>query len=307
MPPELTDEELAKLSKAERGAYHKARRGAAKAAAAAERGRREAAGEAVPDAAQQPSKAERRKLQEAQRLAKQGKRNQAAESEELLAELKLQGLTEEQAHIVIAEMSAERTVDGGGDEEEEDDEEIEDLLASVQRWMREQGDAKATSDVLRDFNMSVRFQGHVDTTPPDHLGAVLQIIADKVCSDTDVSEPRLQPATVAKRAERLFGQWGELLEQLYSKIDDVLVALDAVVRGVRDGVGAVRGFAPGAGKDIVEVGVLMALRENVKGIADEDLLTGCQRLQPKSRVLEKFIAFLEEVLEDEEEDDEDDS
>jgi len=46
----------------------------------------------------------------------------------------------------------------------------------------------------------------------------------------------------------------------------------------------------------------MALRDSTDDIEDEDLLTGCKRLDPMTKVMEKFIEFLEDELEDSDED-----
>jgi len=277
---EKSAEDLAKLSKAERTAYYQAKQAAQK-------------GQQGPK--KQLTKAERRQLQEAQRKAKADKLDEASSNIEMLEELKLQGLSEEQAKEMLEHLASAVEVD---DEEEE----AEDLLASVRRWMHEQPASirdQDAADSLQEFNMSVRFQGHVDSTPPDHVGAILKVISEECCKVVAAGE-KLQPTTVSKQVESLVAKWGGLLEQLMGKIEDVLVAADAVVGTVHETVQASCSMP-----DVVEVGVLMALREYTDVISDDDMLAGCRRLQERSRVMEKFIDFLEEAVEEDEDEDDD--
>lgn len=289
---ELTKEELAKMSKDERKAYHAARMQAAKASAPA----------AKPKAM---TKEQRRAIQEAQRKAIADKKDKENEGEELLKELVLQGLSEEQAREVMAAMKEEGAI-VDQDDDAADDEEAEDLLGSVRRWMGEHVDAKVDDELLRDFNMSVRFQGHVDTTPPDHVGCILQVLAGDACAASDLKAPKIQPNVVCKKATPMMKRWAFIIDKLYGKIDDVLTGTDAVVHGVQEGVLRGCGDAPEAGRDCAVVGVLMALREASENIADDDLLTGCRRLEPRSKVMEKFIEFLEEACEEESDEDDED-
>mmetsp|Transcript_59049 Transcript_59049/g.127742 ORF Transcript_59049/g.127742 Transcript_59049/m.127742 type:complete len:311 (+) Transcript_59049:28-960(+) len=290
--PELSAEELAKLSKEERKAYHTKRRQAQQSAAPAE-------------AKPKMTKAERRAQQEAQRQKLESKKEQEKESGELLKELVLQGLSEEQAKHVMAEMA--RTELNPKDDDDDDDDEVEDedLLASVRRWMGGPRDEKLRAEeLLHDFNLSVRFQGHVDTTPPDHLGALLRVLTEDVCRELDLQAPKIQPGAVAKKAKPFVETWVFIIEEFYGKIEDCLQAADVVVNSVHEGVEAVASEAPEATRDCAMVGVLMALREGTDAMEDDDLLTGCKRFQPKSTVLEKFIEFLEEALEESEESEE---
>mmetsp|Transcript_13405 Transcript_13405/g.24669 ORF Transcript_13405/g.24669 Transcript_13405/m.24669 type:complete len:290 (+) Transcript_13405:47-916(+) len=273
---EKSAEELAKLTKAERTAYYQARQAALKEQQAPKK---------------QLTKAERRQLQEAQRKAKADKQDEADSSLEVLEELKLQGLSEEQAKEMLQHLATAVEV-------EEDEEDMEDLEASVRRWMSEQPDTigdQDAKDTLQDFNMSVRFQGHVDSTPPDHVGSILKVISEECCKIVTVGE-KLQPTTVSKQVEPLMSKWGGVLEQLVGRIDDALVVADVVVGTVHETV-RLNCSMP----DCLQVGILMALREHTEVISDDDMLTGCRRLQERSRVMEKFIDFLEEAVEDEDE------
>lgn len=283
VPKELSPEELSKLSKQERTAYYKARLAVAKPKTAA-----------APKAL---TKAERRAAQEASRLKKAEKNVNESENKELLEELKLQGLSEEQARLVMAEILEQ---DGELEEEDDDDAEVEDLLASVRRWMGEHRADEQRTDLLHDFNMSVRFQGHVDSTPPDHLCAVLQVVSETACNS--FTSAKVQPGAVAKAVGSTVEHWSPLVEQIYEKISDIMTAVDAVVGGVQQGVQAAGAEAPQESRDAAVVGVLMAIREHVEAIADDDLLTGTRRLEPRTVVLEKFIEFLEEALEEDDDD-----
>lgn len=284
---ECSPEELAKMSKEERRAYHLARRTAEQAGTATSSLQRDAG----------MTKAQRRAIQEAQRKAKEDKVHSAGDQEEFVKELMLQGLSEEQAKEVMAEMAKVEDL-----EDEDDDDEPEDLLASVRKWMEEQ--ATVTKEALHDFNMKVRFQGHVETTPPDHLKAILRVITEQACAVCDLAAPKLQPTIVAQKAEPLVAKWAPLLEPLYGKIDDVLAAGDAVVQAVQEGV-ATRDGMPESGQACAVVGCLMAIRE-IDMIEDEDLLTGCRRLESRSLVMDKFVEFLEDEMEGEDDDEDGD-
>eukprot|EP00441_Pelagodinium_beii_P032690 CAMPEP_0197626184 /NCGR_PEP_ID=MMETSP1338-20131121/5268_1 /TAXON_ID=43686 ORGANISM="Pelagodinium beii, Strain RCC1491" /NCGR_SAMPLE_ID=MMETSP1338 /ASSEMBLY_ACC=CAM_ASM_000754 /LENGTH=365 /DNA_ID=CAMNT_0043196703 /DNA_START=69 /DNA_END=1166 /DNA_ORIENTATION=- len=277
-PAEKTPAELAKMTKEERKAYHEARRAAEK------QGGGGGGGGAAP--AKQLTKAERRALQEAQRKVKEDSKQAGKENEELLAELKLQGLSEDQAREVMNEMLKGEEVE----EDDSDDDEVEDLASSTRRWMKEQPE-KVAKDAMRDFNMKVRFQGHVDTTPPDHIACILMHIFEEACSGVDLKDAKLQPQKVAKKAEPLLTRWAPLLEPLYEKIDDVLAGTDAVCKAVQEALPEDK--APETARATAQVGCFMALRE-IDMIEDEDLLTACRRLEPRSKVMDKFIDFLDE-------------
>jgi len=284
-PAELSKEQLAKLTKEERTAYHLARRNAAPQAAASK---------------QQLSKADRKQLQESQRKAKEDLKAAAEENEELYKELKLQGLPEDQAREMMKEMLK------GKDEEEkekaaEEEEEALDFLSCVKSWMAA-SDKQLPENPLSDFNLKVRFQGHVDTTPPDHITAVLHIIAQQGCAECDLNA-KTQPTAVARKLEPIMKKWAAIMKPLFKKIDDPLTGPDAVMRGIQEGV-ATLVSVPEAGRGCGVVGCLMALRE-IDMIEDEDLLTACKRADPMPKVMEKFIEFLEAELDDEDEEDSD--
>lgn len=268
-PAELSPEELAKLSKEERTEYYK-KRNAAKAAAKPK--------------AKVLSKAERREIQEQQRKVKDDKKAAVADNSEMLEELKLQGLSEEQAREVLLQLEKEAVVAADEDEDEAE----ESLLDSVRLWMAANDQARSDDDSLRDFNLKVRFQGHVDSTPPDHLEAMLQVIAEQAKADQELLAAK-QPNAVAKKLNEVLARWGYLLGEFYKR-SDALTAASLVVDT--------------AGKVLLEVsavafvGLLMAIRENVDAIEDEDLLTGCRKVESDSRVLQGFIGFLEDAVAD---------
>jgi len=281
-PAELTPEQLKKLSKDERKAYHEAKRAA------------EAKAKPAAAPAKQMTKAERRQIQEAQRKLKDDSKQAGKDNEELFAELKMQGLSEDQAREVMNEMLKEEDVEADNDDEPDE----EDLMSSVRRWMSEQ-DAKVTKGLLSDFNLKVRFQGHVETTPPDHLNCLLRLVFEEACAGCDLTSSKLQPTAVQKKAAPLLERWLPILEPMHGKIDDVIVATDAVCKAVQEGVRAE------AGHDPAVVGCLMALRD-VDLIEDEDLLTGCRRIEPRGQVLDKYIDFLEDAIASDDDDEDDD-
>mmetsp|Transcript_38880 Transcript_38880/g.115248 ORF Transcript_38880/g.115248 Transcript_38880/m.115248 type:complete len:287 (+) Transcript_38880:88-948(+) len=283
---EKSAEELAKMSKEERKEYHLARRATT-------------AGEPKPKP-QAQSKAERRAVQEAQRKAKEDIANANLEGDELLKELMLQGLTEEQAKIVMAEIDAAKVEEGGDDEDSDED---EDLKWSIKKWMKEQEDPENMEDALHDFNLKVRFQGHVDSTPPDHVAAILTLLVEQACADSSLGALK-QPMAVAKVVEPLVVRWAKILEPLYEKIDDALAASDVILTALKDAVAEQESVAAENSACAV-VGFLMAVRE-IDMVEDEDLLLACKRADMQSVVMDKFISFLEEAVEEASDDDEDD-
>lgn len=275
VPAEVSPEALAAMTKEERTAYHKARRAATTAKPKAK--------------AAATTKEERRKLQESQRKVKDDKKATADESAETLEELKLQGLTEEQAREMLAQIEKGAT----GDDEDDDDDGDETLLDSVRTWMEAHEQSETDEESLRDFNLKVRFQGHVESTPPDHLRAILQVLSSNMMAE-DLNTAK-QPGAVAGKLKPVFAKWGYMLGVLYQKCD-VLTAADIVVGSVSDCVAEVSAVA--------FVGVLMAIREGVDAIEDEELLTGCRHLTTTSKVLEGFMEFLEDDDDDENSEDE---
>jgi len=296
VPAEKTADELAKMSKEERTAYHMARRAAPKAAA----GVKGAAGaKAAP-----LTKAERRAVQDAQRKVKEDKANTGKDEDELFNELKLQGLSEDQARAVFLEMKNDAPK--AADDDEDEDEEIDDLLGAVRVWMREQPDGEIPDDAIRDFNMKVRFQGHVDTTPPDHLAALLNVLVTEACTTCDLTAAKINPSTVSKALTPLAERWANMLRGLYGKTAelDVVEAITTLLKATTEAVAATG--APQQGQDCAVVGCLMALRNIDDLVEDEDLLVGCKAVEERSGVLDKFIDFLEDAIaEDDDEDDDD--
>merc|ERR1712232_95678 len=116
--------------------------------------------------------------------------------------------------------------------------------------------------------MKVRFQGHVDSTAPDHLGAILQVLATQACTGCDLASAKVQPTAIAGQATPLMRRWSPLLGPLYGKIDDPLAASDAIVQAVQAGVAACSGNETGKACGIV--GCLMAIRD-IEVMEDEDL------------------------------------
>eukprot|EP00927_Polykrikos_kofoidii_P073938 TRINITY_DN69940_c0_g1_i1.p1 TRINITY_DN69940_c0_g1~~TRINITY_DN69940_c0_g1_i1.p1 ORF type:complete len:354 (+),score=93.82 TRINITY_DN69940_c0_g1_i1:111-1172(+) len=281
-PKELTADELKTLSKEERKAYHQARL---------------AAGVGMANVAKKPmTKEERRAMQEAQRKVKDDKKETLGEQEALLAELKLQGLSEDQARVLMAEMKGQEGIDHAENEDEDDE---EDLFTSVKTWMAEHGEQKTNKESIRDFNMKVRFQGHVDSTPPDHLTCILQVMVDDACARLDLAAAKPpQPAAVAKSVTRGVKQWCGIISSLYDKIGDVFEAANIVVQTVIKAVAKASGDVSTTAKDCASVGILMAVREEIEVIADEELLSGFRKLESPAPIIAKYIKFLEEEVEE---------
>eukprot|EP00929_Paragymnodinium_shiwhaense_P051887 TRINITY_DN26043_c0_g1_i3.p1 TRINITY_DN26043_c0_g1~~TRINITY_DN26043_c0_g1_i3.p1 ORF type:complete len:309 (+),score=144.07 TRINITY_DN26043_c0_g1_i3:186-1112(+) len=276
VPEEKTKEELAAMSKEERTAYYKA-------APKSEMSKKEKAQQA-------------REKQEADRKKKEDAKSVVDVNAEALAELKLQGLTEEQAREVLREMEAAKAAEAAAEDSDEEGDET--LLDSVRTWMKENESEKTDADSLRDFNLKVRFQGHVESTPPDHLECILQVMA------MDSYKSQLldlkQPSAVEKKMAPTVRRLAYLIGELYKKCD-VLEAAEKVTWGVNEGVAQAGDDVAAATRDIAVVGILMSLREEVEIIGDEELLQGCKKLESDSKVMKGFITFLEEAAEDSDE------
>merc|ERR1712232_1249944 len=180
-------------------------------------------------------------------------------------------------------------------EEAEDDDDDEDLslLGCVRSWMADQEGASTNSESLHDFNLKVRFQGHVESTPPDHMGAVLQAIAMQSCTELELVSAK-QPAVVAKKVQPIISKWAFLLAEFYKKCD-CLAAAEIVVSSLNAGVAATHPDLSDAAGDCVLVGLLMAIREAVGPVEDEDLLTACRKLDSPTKVMQGFIEFLDDL------------
>merc|ERR1711879_549873 len=122
----------------------------------------------------------------------------------MLEELKLQGLSEEQAKEMLLQLEKE-AADAAQDDDDDDVEET--LTDSVRGWMKSNDQAQSDDSSLRDFNLKVRFQGHVDSTPPEHFRAMLQVIAEQIRESPDVSSAK-QPNAVSKIADPILARWG---------------------------------------------------------------------------------------------------
>lgn len=275
---EKTKDELAALTKEERTAYHKARTATAKAAAAP-----------AQTLTKEEKKVQAREKQDADRKKKEDAKALGDEDKETYEELRLQGLTEDQAKQVLKEMKEAKPA---GEDEEESDDEDESLVGSVRTWMgRWEGDVD--KDAIRDFNLKVRFQGHVDSTPPDHLASILEVIASDLLSNFDLAAAK-QPSAVSTKAEPMFEKWSTLLEQLLEKIDELAIG-DIVVNTLRAAVTASAGEAAAPTKDCASVGLIMALREAIE-VDDATVLTACKKVESDSKVWLGFVSHLEEAV-----------
>merc|ERR1712125_213480 len=116
---------------------------------------------------------------------------------EILVQLGLQGLASDQAKEVLAAMRQAEAAEDEDDASDEDTQEDKSLLASVRRWMSEYGQADFGDETLRDFNLKVRFQGHVNTTPPDHLRCMVRILVEEACTACNLADVK-QPTPVSK-------------------------------------------------------------------------------------------------------------
>merc|ERR1711957_632386 len=163
--------------------------------------------------------------------------------------------------------------------------------------MKEQDSSKVGKDVLPDFNLKVRFQGHVNSTPPDHFGAILEAIAADVVAATDLPGLK-QPTPLAKSAGVVFDKWSGMLDALLEKVD-IIESGDIIVTALRAGLSSAGGdaVADAAKKDCATVGLIMAVRESLEDVDDEALLGACKKIESDTKVWCGYIGFLEEAVE----------
>jgi len=195
----------------------------------------------------------------------------------------LQGLSQEDAiEVMKQEAMAAEELDA---EEAQSDDEPDDLQSTVKKYLGSVVEvAEDSKDAVHDFNLKVRFQGHVESTPPDHLACLLELLFGDAVGAVNLDDAKLKPNAVAKAAAPVLEKWTPLLEGLYSKID-VMEAADLVVQMAHK----VPTGKPAA--VVAAVGCLMAVQE-IDIMEDSDLQTACKRLEPRSKVLEGFIEFL---------------
>jgi hypothetical protein len=280
---EKSPEDLATLSKAERTAYHQSRL------------------QAENSQAKVGSKAERRfqahEKQERDRRKKHDIARKAEDDEEALVALKAQGLSEENARTLLAqleEVEAQKIHSSGATplDQDGDVEDDESLIDSVRKWMAEHREIASDDNSLRDFNLKVRFQGHTATTPPDHLAAVMQVLAWQCCMELDHAQPLKQPSDMAQVAAPMLARWTLIVGELYNRCD-VLDVYDTLAPSLCDGITDALGEIAEDARDVALVGMLMAIRDAFDYMSDEDIVAACHQLDSDSPVLQKFIEFLQ--------------
>lgn len=150
---------------------------------------------------------------------------------------------------------------------------------------------------LESLTSYLKTNGFAEETTWDQLGAMVQAVAENVGKPLLLEEGKIQPAKVARSAQKTMEVWSELIERLCAAAPDHDAVADMVVRKVQMGIASVSAYDTADDKcQSVIVGVLLALRE-VHGIA-AGLYEACQRLDDKSIVMNKFIEFLSQELED---------
>lgn len=120
------------------------------------------------------------------------------------------------------------------------------------------------------------------------------------CTELELVSAK-QPAAVAKKAQPYVSKWAFLLAEFYKKCD-CLAAAEIVVSSLSAGAVAVHPDLSDAVRDCVLVGFLMAIRDEVEPVEDEDLLTACRKLDSSTKVMQGFIEFLDDQGSDEDED-----
>lgn len=171
-----------------------------------------------------------------------------------------------------------------------------DLRGTLRHWMATfvANDTTKVDDLLTHVTM----EGFTDVSPSDHLGAVVDVLASKVCCLPVIGTTKLQPVSVAQESHQIIGPWTGIVDKLVSMVEDDELAVDVVVCKVRGAVAcALPADVLAANGDCVVVGVLLALRV-ADGVA-KGLLRACRRLEVRSLAMNKFVDFLEvEEMED---------
>jgi len=133
----------------------------------------------------------------------------------------------------------------------------------------------------------------------------LEVVVGKAWKGGELAACKPQPNVMAKKITPFLTQWLALIGGLYTKVGDVLEAANIIVTTISNTVAKVGAEAPDACRQCAVVGFLMALREEIDTMEDEELLPACRRLESGGKVMEKFVEFLEEEVAGSDEDDDD--
>merc|ERR1712048_1109369 len=90
-----------------------------------------------------------------------------------------------------------------------------------------------------------------------------------------------------------------MLGRLYKRCHPITAA-DIVVASIHKGIHEVNIHAPQVTKDCAVVGLIMAIRDEIDAISDEGLLMGCRRLESNSKVVNGYIRFLQDDIDESE-------
>merc|ERR1711924_527996 len=98
---------------------------------------------------------------------------------------------------------------------------------------------------------------------------------------------------VARVALPVFSKWTFMITELYGRCD-VLDVNDILASSLCDGIADAIGELPESDRDVVLVGMLMTKRDNFDCVSDEDIVAACHQMDSESKVMQKFLEFLQE-------------
>merc|ERR1712241_436561 len=168
---------------------------------------------------------------------------------------------------------------------------------------RGSGDASRSHQCVA-LDGRVLSEGIVDQTDVGPCDAPLFInsLVNDVCCACDLALPRLQPSHVADEAVPRVEQCLCELQTFFSELGARAIATDHLIRAFYDAVDKVEAIT--AVKEIVVVGLLLATRSQLHELTDVQLIEGCRKFESYSRVMQRFIVFLEDELHGEDDEEE---
>jgi len=162
---------------------------------------------------------------------------------------------------------------------------------AMAEWMAEQNDDKQEAvGLVEKFSSWYQSLSHDQTAPLDQFRDVVSALAVRARAAFGPSMQHSQPFVLAGQAKTIFAKWQLLLQTLFAEIGDASQATIAAVAVVQEIVES--GSRATVGTDLAMLGIVIALRDSIDGIGDEEIRLGCQRLPSRSRAVEKFIHFL---------------
>eukprot|EP00929_Paragymnodinium_shiwhaense_P108001 TRINITY_DN74334_c0_g1_i1.p1 TRINITY_DN74334_c0_g1~~TRINITY_DN74334_c0_g1_i1.p1 ORF type:complete len:410 (-),score=111.39 TRINITY_DN74334_c0_g1_i1:162-1391(-) len=189
-------------------------------------------------------------------------------------------------------------MNSNGDETRSTVETLDDQVSGpllVRQWMQARTDEDSISDLLGDFESTMKSHDFRMSTS-EQLAAVVEVLVAETAAECNIASEKMQPKTFSDKASSAVTKWSSLIDDLYVKAGGP-AGLLAIIAGARKAVADI--FAVDGGKESVVIGMLLCLRDSIDNIIDDDILEGCKKLASPGVAMQKFIQFLEEDSDDE--------